>query len=382
MILVESTGRDPRPCIDYRLLNANVRTQYFPLPNIEERVERVAAAKYITVIDLAKGYWQIPLSERARRYSAFVTSFDTYIPLRMPFGLVNAPYFFSKLMAQVLENCDTFAVPYLDDIAIYSENWEDHLKHVDEVLKRIGNAQLTIKPSKCKFAQNHTKYLGHIVGGGVRSPAEAKIKAVMEFPTPKTKTQIRAFLGLAGYYAHYVKNFSLIAAPLTQSLKGKIKKEGVNWTQDCNRAFTELKNRLTEIPVLHAPDYNREFIVQTDASDLGIGVVLSQRNDKGEEHPVLFLSKKFTDAQRKYGTTEKECAAIIYAITKLRYYLDGQQFTIETDHNPLVWLNSNAGANQRLMRWSLALQPFRYKVVHKAGKKHLNADALSRSDIV
>ncbi|GBM47557.1 Retrovirus-related Pol polyprotein from transposon 17.6 [Araneus ventricosus] len=171
-------------------------------------------------------------------------------------------------------------------------------------------------------------------------------------------------------------------SPLTQSLKEKIKKEGVNWTEDCNRAFTELKNRLTEIPVLHAPDYNREFIVQTDASDLGIGVVMSQRNDKGEEHPVLFLSKKNTDAQRKYGTTEKECAAIIYAITKLRYYLDGQQFTIETDHNPLIWLNSNAGANQRLMRWSLALQPFRYKVVHKAGRKHLNADALSRSDIV
>ncbi|GBM85126.1 Retrovirus-related Pol polyprotein from transposon gypsy [Araneus ventricosus] len=136
--------------------------------------------------------------------------------------------------------------PYLDDIAIYSENWEDHLKHVDEVLKRIGNAQQTIKPSKLKFAQNHTKYLGHIVGGGVRSPAEAKIKAVMEFPTPKTKTQIRAFLGLAGYYAHYVKIFSLIAARLTESLKGKIKKEGVNWTQDCNRAFTELKNRLTD----------------------------------------------------------------------------------------------------------------------------------------
>ncbi|GBL73352.1 Retrovirus-related Pol polyprotein from transposon 297 [Araneus ventricosus] len=382
VILVESTGKEPRPCIDYRLLNANVRTQFSPLPNIEERVERVAAAKYITVIDLAKGYWQIPLSERARRYSAFVTSFGTYIPLRMSFGLVNAPYFFSKLMTQVLENCDTFAVPYLDDIAIYSEKCEDHLKHVDEVLKRIGNAQLTIKPSKCKFAQNHTKYLGHIVGGGVRSPAEAKIKAVMEFPTPKTKTQIRAFLGLAGYYAHYVKNFSLIAAPLTQSLKGKIKKEGVNWTQDCNQAITELKNRLTEIPVLLAPDYNREFIVQTDASDLGIGVVLSQRNDKGEEHPVLFLSKKFTDAQRKYGTTGNECAAIIYAITKLRYYLDGQQFTIETDHNPLVWLNSNAGANQRLVRWSLALQPFRYKVKHKAGKKHLNADALSRSDIV
>ncbi|GBM95262.1 Transposon Ty3-I Gag-Pol polyprotein [Araneus ventricosus] len=273
MILVESTGKDPRQCIDYRLLNANVRTQFFPLHNIEERVERVAAANYITVIDLAKGYWQIPLRERARRYSAFVTSFGTYIPLRMPFGLVNAPYFFSKLMAQVFQHCDTFAVPYSDEIAIYSENWEDHIKNVAEVLKRIGNAQLTIKASK---------------------------------------------------------------SPLTQSLKGTIRKECVNWTQDCNLAFTELKNRLTEIPVVHAPDYNREFIVQADVSDLGTGVVLSQRNDKGEEHPVLFLSKKFTDAQRRYGTTEKECAAIIYAIKKLRYYLDGQQLTIETDHNPLV----------------------------------------------
>ncbi|GBN00056.1 Transposon Ty3-G Gag-Pol polyprotein [Araneus ventricosus] len=225
MIFVESPGKDPRPCIDYRLLNANVRTQFSPLPNIEERVERVATAKYITVIDLAKGYWQIPLSERARRYSAFFTSFGTYIPLRMPFGLVNASYFFSKLITQVLENCDTFAVPYLDDTAIFSYSWEDHLKHVDEVLKRIGNAQLTIKPSKCKFAQNHTKYLGHIVGGGARSPAEAKLKAVMDFPTPTTKSQIRAFLGLSGYYAHYVKIFSLIAAPLTKVLKSKVKKK-------------------------------------------------------------------------------------------------------------------------------------------------------------
>ncbi|GBN93928.1 Retrovirus-related Pol polyprotein from transposon 17.6 [Araneus ventricosus] len=299
----------------------------------------------------------------------------------MPFGLVNASYLFSKLMAQVLENCDTFAVPYLDDIAIFTDSWEDHLKHVDEVLKRIGNAQLTIKPSKCKFVQNQTKYLGHIVGGRVRSPAEAKIKAVMDFPTPTTKTQIRAFLGLAGYYAHYVKNLSLIAAQLTQLLKGKVKKERVNWTKECNQAFTEFKNRLTEMPVLYAPDYNREFIVQIDASDLGIGIVLSQRDYKGEEHPILYLSKKFTEAQRKYGTKEKECAAIIYAIKKLKYYLDGQHFTIETNNNHLVWLNSNAGTDQRLMRWSLALQPFQYKVFHKDGKKHLNADALSRSEI-
>ncbi|GBM54469.1 Retrovirus-related Pol polyprotein from transposon 17.6 [Araneus ventricosus] len=135
----------------------------------------------------------------------------------------------------------------------------------------------------------------------------------MDFPTPTTKTQIRAFLGLAGYYAHYVKNFSLIVAPLTHVLKGKIKKERVTWTKECDQAFTELINRLTE-SVLYAPDYKREFIIQTGASDLWIGIVMSQRDEKNEEHPVLYLSKKFTDAQCKYGTTEKEGAAIIYAI--------------------------------------------------------------------
>ncbi|GBL96367.1 Transposon Ty3-I Gag-Pol polyprotein [Araneus ventricosus] len=253
MILIEAVGREPRPCIYYRRLNSSIRNQYFPLPNIKERVERVSAAKFITVIDLAKGYWQIPLSKRAQRYAAFVTNYGTYVPLRMPFGLVNAPYFFSKLMSQVLENCESFAVSYLDDIAIYSNNWEDHLKHVNEVLKRIGDANLTIKPFKCKFAQNRTKYLGHVVGSSVRTPAEVKIKAVLDFPTPTSKTQIRAFLGLAGYYAHYVKNLSVIAAPLTNVLKGKVKRESIIWTKECNQAFEELKRRLTQKPVLYAP---------------------------------------------------------------------------------------------------------------------------------
>ncbi|GBM82911.1 Retrovirus-related Pol polyprotein from transposon 297 [Araneus ventricosus] len=247
-------------------------------------------------------------------------------------------------------------------------------------MKRIGDANLTIKPSKCKFAQNRTKYLGHVVGSGVRTPAEAKIKAVLDFPTPTSKTQIRAFLGLAGDYAHYVKNFSVIAAPLTNVLKGKVKRESIIWTKECNHAFEVLKRRLTQKPVLYAPDYKKEFIVQSDASDLGMGVVLSQRDAENEDHPILYLSKNFSDAERKYSATERECAAIIYAIKKLKYYLDGQIFTIETDHNPLVWLKSNAGSNPRLMRWSLELQPFQYKVIHKAGKNHSNADALSQSE--
>ncbi|GFW18363.1 retrovirus-related Pol polyprotein from transposon 297 [Trichonephila clavipes] len=265
MILVEIAGKEPRPCIDYRKLNGIIRTEYFPLPNIEERVEKVSAAKFITVFDLSKGYWQIPLSKTAQRYAAFCTSFGTYRPLRMSFGLKNAPYFFSKLMAELLNGLEDFVVPYLDDIAIFSDTWESHIKHMETVLQRIKRAKLTIKPSKCKFAQQNVKFLGHIVGQGFRTPTEIKVQAVLEFPTPRTKTQIRAFLGIAGYYQKYINLFSVIAAPLTDALKGRAKKGEIKWTTECENAFRELKGKLIDKPVLYAPNFEREFIVQTDA---------------------------------------------------------------------------------------------------------------------
>ncbi|GFY06852.1 retrovirus-related Pol polyprotein from transposon 297 [Trichonephila clavipes] len=179
MILVEVAGKEPRPCIDYRKLNGIIRTEYFPLPNIQECVEKVSAAKFITVSELSKGYWQIPLSKTAQKYAAFCTSFGTYKPLRMSFGLKNAPYFFSKLMAELLNGLEDFVVPYLDDISIFSDTWESHLKHVETVLQRIQRAKLTIKPSKCKFAQQNVKFLGHIVGQSFRTPSEIKVQAVL-----------------------------------------------------------------------------------------------------------------------------------------------------------------------------------------------------------
>ncbi|GFV04706.1 retrovirus-related Pol polyprotein from transposon 297 [Trichonephila clavipes] len=218
MILVEVAGKEPRLYIDYRKLNGIIRTEYFPLPNIEERVEKVSAAKFITVLIVSKEYWLIQLSKTAQRDSAFCTSFGTYRPLRMSFGLKNAPYFFSKLMAELLNGLQE-RTTYLDDIAIFSDTWESHIKHMETVPQRIKRAKLTIKPSKCKFAQQNVKFLGHIVGQGFRTPSEIKVQAVLEFPTTPTKTQIRAFLGLAGYYTKYI-----IAAPLTDALKGRAKK--------------------------------------------------------------------------------------------------------------------------------------------------------------
>ncbi|GFW92323.1 retrovirus-related Pol polyprotein from transposon 17.6 [Trichonephila clavipes] len=295
MILVEVAGKEPRPCIDYRKLNGIVRTEYFPLPNIEERVEKVSAAKFITVLDLSKGYWEIPLSKTAQRYAAFCTSFGTYRPLRMSFGLKNAPYFFSKLMAELLNGLEDFVVPYLDDIAIFSDTWESHIKHMETILQRIKRAKLTIKPSKY--------------------------------------------------------------------------------------AFREQKGKLIDKPVLYAPNFEREFIVQTDASNAGMGAVLTQLTEQGEEHPILYLSKKFSEVEKRYCMTEKECASIVFAIKRLHYYLDGNSFLVMTDHNPLVWLNRNVSSNPRLMRWALALQPYNFRIVHRSGKSHKNADSLSRSVI-
>ncbi|GFY18948.1 retrovirus-related Pol polyprotein from transposon 17.6 [Trichonephila clavipes] len=310
MILVETPGRDPRPCIDYRKSNETTRTELYPIPNIEQRVETVAAAKFITLIDLTKDYWQIPLSPRAQRIAAFATSFGVYRPLWMSFGQ-NAPYYFSKMMNEILSGCEKYVTPYLDDIAIFSEAWEEHLKHLQEILERLKKVNLTIKPSKCKFAQLEVQYLGHIVGRGKRSPAELKIEAIQNFPIPTTKTQIRSFLGLAGYYRKYSPMFSVIVVPLTDLLKGVNKKGGIVWNDKCSESFKMLKEKISGKPVLHAPDFSKPFILQTDASDQGYGVVLAQKDENGGEHPILFLSRKFTATERKYFTTEKECAAIL-----------------------------------------------------------------------
>ncbi|GFX67762.1 retrovirus-related Pol polyprotein from transposon 17.6 [Trichonephila clavipes] len=303
----------------------------------------VGESDYMSPMILVEGYWQIPLSKTAQRYAAFCTSFGTYRPLRMSFGLKNAPYFFSKLMAELLNGLEDFVVPYLDDIAIFSDTWESHIKHMETVLQRIKRAKLTIKPSKCKFAQQNVKFFGSHCGSGFSHSFRDQSSGCSRVPYPSHETQIRAFLGIAGYYQKYINLFSVIAAPLTDALKGRAKKGEIKWTTECENAFRELKGKLIDKPVLYAPNFEREFIVQTDASNAGMGAVLTQLTEQGEEHPILYL--------------------------------------IMTDHNPLVWLNRNVSSNPRLMRWALALQPYNFRIVHRSGKSHKKADSLSRSVI-
>jgi len=222
-------------------------------------------------------------------------------------------------------------------------------------------------------------YLGHVVGSGGITPEESKIKTVMDFPMPRTKRQVCTFLELTGYYRRLIPDYVQILAPLTD-LTPKTAPSNVQWTELCERAFCKLKELLCIQPVLRSPDFSKEFIVQTDASDRGIGAVLSQRDEDGTDRPIAYYSKKLLPREERYATIEKECLAIKLAVQAFRVYLLGRPFRIHTDHRALQWLDKLRESNARLLRWSLFLQSFQFVVEHRTGRDNANTDALSRID--
>lgn len=377
MIIVEAEGKEPRPVIDYRSLNAITVPQQHPVPNIENCVERCSNAEYLSLIDVVRAYWQIGMTERASKYAAFITHRGVFEPVTLAFGLQSAPFSFQRLMDKILEGMNEFAEPFLDDVAIHSQNWEDHLNHLRQVFSAMHKAGLTIKANKCEWGKAQVVYLGHKIGQGFRTPSEAKVAAIDEFRRPETKRDIRAFLGITGYYNHYIPMYAEIASPLTDALR-KNARNRVEWDEKKEISFQRLKQELIRGKVLRAPDFNREFIVQTDCSKRGMGVALSQRDENNEEHPVLYLSKKLTDREQMYSASEMECAALVWAVAKLKPYLYLNHFTVETDHCPLTWLKQMGNKNGRLLRWSLSLQMLDFTVVYKPGKKCGNVDSLSR----
>ena len=322
------------------------------IPRMDDILARKGQARYISSCDLSKGYWQIPMSNGAREKSAFITPFGHFCFNVMPFGLKAAPQTFVRLMDPVLEGTEQYADAYFDGVSIFSDTWEEHLRHLKDVFERIRRAKLTMRPSKCSLGFSEVSLVGHVVGNGHIKPQQDKVSAVVNFPQPVTKTDVRSFLGLVGYYRKYIPNFASIAAPLTDLTK-KGKPTRVEWTKECAEATCTLKEYLTREPVLVNPDFSKGFILQTDASDRGLGAVLSQLHSEGNECAITFLSKKLLPREQSYSTVEKECLAIVWACKQLRHYLFGRKFIVSTDHQPLTWLNQMKGQNQRLLRWSL-----------------------------
>jgi hypothetical protein len=376
IVLIPKPNGTWRFCNDFRKLNEVSKFDAYPMPRVDELFERLGKARYITTLDLTKGYWQIPLSQEAKEKTAFSTPEGLFQYVVMPFGLHGAPATFQRLMDLILRPHRDYAAAYLDDVVIFSSDWKSHLCKVQAVLDSISEAGLTINPEKCAVGLEEAKYLGYIIGRGLVKPQINKIEAIQNWPRPLTKKQVRAFLGIAGYYRRFVPNFASVAAPLTDLTKGG-KSTMVKWNPEAEKAFQSLKAALSEQPVLVSPDFRKQFLVQTDASDTGLGAVLSQVVN-GEEHPVMYLSRKLTPAEKNYAIVERECLAIKWAVESLKYYLLGREFVLVTDHAPLAWMKQNKERNARVTRWFLSLQNFSFKVEHRPGKLQGNADALSR----
>ena len=376
-ILIPKPDGSYRFCTDFRKVNSVTKTDSFPLPRIDDCIDKIGNARYVSKFDLLKGFWQIPLTERAKDISAFITPDGLFRYKVAPFGMKNCPATFQRLMNQLIAGMEGIAV-YLDDAIVYSDDFDQHLEIIREFFDRLTDFHLTVNLVKSEFCQGTLTYLGHVVGQGQVKPVSAKVQAIIDFPVPQSKKQLMRFLGMAGYYRKFCNNFSTLSAPLTNLLK---KSQKFLWSQDCQNAFDQLKAMLQNAPVLSAPDFDKPFKLAVDASDLGAGAVLFQADSNDIDHPVSYFSKKFNRHQRNYSTVEKECLALILALQHFEVYVSSTSVPLEvfTDHNPLTFLNRQKSKNQRLLRWSLLLQNFNLDIKHIRGKDNVVADTLSRT---
>ena len=375
-ILVPKHDGGFRFCTDFRKVNDKTKSDSFPIPRIADCIDQIGNAKFVSTFDMLKGYWQVPLTQRAREISAFVTPSGLYQYKVMPFGMKNAPATFQRMVNKLVRDIDG-CEGYIDDVVIFSDNWSDHIRQIKRFFQIMREAKLTINLMKSEFGKATVKYLGHIVGQGQVRPLDAKIQTIVKYPIPTSRKELARFLGMAGYYRNFCLNFSDIAAPLTNLLSKKVK---FVWTDDCQLAFDKVKLLLQKSPVLKSPDYEKPFKLIIDSSDVGTGSVLVQEASDGLDHPVSYFSKKFLKYQKNYSVVEKETLGLVLALEHFDVYLGSTPFKIKvyTDHNPLTFLKTMKNKNQRLVRWSLALQEYNLEIQHIPGSENVVADALSR----
>lgn len=365
-----------RMVIDYRNLNEKTVGDAYPLPNITEILDQLGSAKYFSVFDLASGFHQIKVRQEDAHKTAFSTPFGHYQFNRMPFGLKNAPATFQRLMDRVLcglQGTELFV--YLDDIVIYASSLQEHRNKFNKLAKRLRTANLKLQPDKCEFLRKEVAYLGHVISEEGVKPDPGKLESIRHYPRPTSQTKIKQFLGLAGYYRRFIENFSGHARPMTQLLQ---KSAIFKWTGAQEQAFSILKEALCNAPVLQYPDFTKNFIITTDASNCAIGAVISQ-GEIGKDRPISYASRTLSKPELNYSTIEKELLAIVYAVTQFRPYVYGREFLLVTDHKPLVWLHNVKDPANRLVHWRLKLANYQYKIIYKPGKINSNADALSRN---
>ena len=371
IVIVTKKDGTPRVCIYFRKVNNVTRKDAFPLPRMDDCLDALAGSKLFSTLDLASGYWQIPVAEEDRDKTAFNTRNGLHRFRVMPFGLATAPATFERLMELVLKGL-TFdrCLVYLDDVIVFGRTFEEALQNLDRVFERIEQASLLLKPSKCRLFKTSVDFLGHVVSADGISCDPKKISAVQNWAAPSSVKEVRSFVGFASYYRKFIPGFATVAGPL-HALMGKVKFE---WSNACQEAFDKLKSLLMSTPVLAYPQEGQTFYLDTDASNVGTGAVLSQVND-GSEHPVAHASRALSTSQRNYCTTMRELLAVVQYTN---HFLLGNKFILRTDHASLVWLTNFKEPEGMLARWLAALAVFDFEIQHRPGKKHGNADGLSR----
>lgn len=367
-----------RVVIDYRKLNEKTIGDKYPLPDITETLDRLGKCNYYTTLDLASGFHQIQMDKSDQEKTAFNTERGHYEFIRMPFGLRNAPATFQRVMDNILRGVqDEGCLIYIDDLIVYSSSLEEHIKKLREVFSRLQDTNLKIQLPKCNFLRSEVAYLGHVITPEGVKPNPGKIEAIKKFPLPQTQKDIRSFLGLFGYYRRFINNYAHLTKPFTNCLK---KGHKVIHDNTFLNAFETCKNILTNEPILQYPDFDKPFVLTTDASNVALGAILSQ-GPIGKDLPVAYASRTLNNAEHNYSTVEKELLAIVWATEHFRPYLYGRKFKIVTDHQPLQWLFNLKNPNSKLARWRIRLEEFDFEIMYKKGVENTNADALSRITI-
>ena len=379
VVIIPKPDGSLRFCVDYRRLNALTIRDSYPLPRMDECIDSLGEATVFTTLDANAGYWQMPLAHRDRAKSAFVCHSGLYEFVRMPFGLKNAPASFQRALDLILAGFKwKTCLVYIDDVIIFSRTAEEHLVHLSDVLEALQAAGITLKFAKCDFFTDTVKYLGHVIKPGTLSVDNAATASLKGMEYPRNQTELRSFLGLCNVYRRFVPEFARVAGPLNQLLKKgqPVKLEPFGEAE--RQAFQALIDKITSPPVLALPRSGLPYSVDTDASNYQIGAALFQTHDGGERKPIGFWSRTLNSAEVNYGTPEKECLAVVWALGTLRPYLQGEAFLVHSDQASLRWLMEITEPSGRLMRWRLRLSEFDFVVKYKKGVANTQADALSR----
>ena len=375
-VLTRKKNGETRFCVDYRLINEKTIKDNFPLPNINDSLDTLSEGTYFSVLDMASGYWQVPVSAEDKPKTAFVCESGLFEWNVLPYGLCNAPACFERLVEKVLAGLQwQSCLLYIDDIVCFGKTFNHAVDRLDEIFLRMRNANLKFGPKKCHLFQASVNYLGHVVSKEGVSTDPAKIEAVQKWPAPQTVSEVRSWLGFTSYYRRFMRGYSEMAAPLFALTE---KSRTFGWTAKCEEAFTKMKNALITAPILAYPTVDGQYVLDCDASDVGIGAVLSIVQEGSLERPIAYFSKTLSKSEKRYCVTRKELYALVAGVKHFHHYLYGRKFLIRTDHSALRWLMNFKNPEGQTARWIEVLGTYDFEIKHRPGKLHQNADGLSR----